>query len=154
MTGVQTCALPIYLENLIASINATNEANQTLVIPAQRLAKKADKERLAAQEELTKLKNEANTQAQMQRRLEEQEKEAAEKAKRVFGTPEEEFRAATQAGREGLGLEGERIARNAAALAAKENGLRSKIGSLEDQDRKSTRLNSSHIPLSRMPSSA
>ena len=29
-----------------------------------------------------------------------------------------------------------------------------KVASSEEQDRKSTRLNSSHIPLSRMPSSA
>lgn len=121
------------LENLVATINATNEANQTLIKPAQRLAEKADKERLAAQEELTQLKNEANAQEQMQKRMAEREKAAKEKAERIIGTPDEQFKAAQQAGREGLGLPGERIQRETLALKDKVDGLRSAMGSLADQ---------------------
>ena len=121
------------LENLVGSINATNEANQTLIKPAQRLAEKADKERLAAQEELTKLKNEANAQEQMQKRMAGREKAAKEKADRILGTPDEQFKAAQQAGREGLGLPGERIQRETLALKDKVDGLRSAMGSLADQ---------------------
>lgn len=118
---------------LVATINATNEANQTLIKPAQRLAEKADKERLAAQEELTKLKNEANAQEQMQKRMAEREQAAKEKAERILGTPDEQFKAAQQAGREGLGLPGERIQRDTAALQKQVNGLRSKMGSISDR---------------------
>jgi hypothetical protein len=121
------------LENLLASINATNEANQTLIKPAQRLAEKADKERLAAQEELSAIKNEVNAQEQMQKRMDEREKAAKEKAERIIGTPDEQFKAAQQAGREGLGLPGERIQRETLALKDKVDGLRSAMGSLADQ---------------------
>lgn len=120
------------LENLIATIHATNEANQTLIKPAQRLAEKADKERLAAQDELTKLKNELNDQEQLQKRMAEREKAAQEKADRILGTPDERFKAAQQAGREGLGLEGQRIERETIALQTKVNELRSAMGSLMD----------------------
>ena len=121
------------LENLVATINATNEANQTLIKPAQRLAEKADKERLAAQEELTQLKNEANAQAQMQKRMAEREKAAKEKAERILGTPDEQYNAARAAGQEGLGLPGERIERDTTALQKQVNGLRSKMGSISDR---------------------
>jgi hypothetical protein len=121
------------LENLIASINATNEANQTLIKPAQRLAEKADKERLAAQEELSAIKNEANAQAQMEKRMAEREKAAKEKAERIIGTPDEQYNAARAAGQEGLGLPGERIERDTTALQKQVNGLRSKMGSISDR---------------------
>jgi hypothetical protein len=121
------------LENLIASINATNEANQTLIKPAQRLAEKADKERLAAQEELSALKNEANDQAQIEKRMAEREKAAKEKAERILGTPDEQYNAARAAGQEGLGLPGERIERDTTALQKQVNGLRSKMGSISDR---------------------
>jgi hypothetical protein len=121
------------LENLIASINATNEANQTLIKPAQRLAEKADKERLAAQDELTQLKNEVNAQEQMQKRMDEREKAAKEKAERILGTPDEQYNAARAAGQEGLGLPGERIERDTTALQKQVNGLRSKMGSISDR---------------------
>jgi hypothetical protein len=45
----------------------------------------------------------------------------------------ERYKKAAQAGREGLGLEGERIERDTSGLAQEEQELRSKIGSLEDQ---------------------
>ena len=121
------------LENLIASINATNEANQTLIKPAQRLAEKADKERLAAQEELSAIKNEVNAQEQMQKRMDEREKAAKEKAERIIGTPDEQYNAARAAGQEGLGLPGERIERDTTALQKQVNGLRSKMGSISDR---------------------
>ena len=121
------------LENLIASINATNEANQTLIKPAQRLAEKADKERLAAQEELSALKNEANAQAQIEKRMAEREKAAKEKAERIIGTPDEQYNAARAAGQAGLGLPGERIERDTTALQKQVNGLRSKMGSISDR---------------------
>ena len=121
------------LENLVASINATNEANQTLIKPAQRLAEKADKERLAAQEELSALKNEANAQEQIQKRMDEREKAAKEKAERILGTPDEQYNAARAAGQEGLGLPGERIERDTTALQKQVNGLRSKMGSISDR---------------------
>ena len=121
------------LENLIASINATNEANQTLIKPAQRLAEKADKERLAAQEELSALKNEANAQEQIQKRMDEREKAAKEKAERILGTPDEQYNAARAAGQEGLGLPGERIERDTTTLQKQVNGLRSKMGSISDR---------------------
>ena len=121
------------LENLVGSINATNEANQTLIKPAQRLAEKADKERLAAQEELTKLKNEANAQAQLEKRMADREKAAKEKAERIIGTPDEQYNAAIAAGQAGLGLPGERIERDTTALQKQVNGLRSKMGSISDR---------------------
>ena len=121
------------LENLVGSINATNEANQTLIKPAQRLAEKADKERLAAQEELSAIKNEANAQAQMEKRMAEREKAAKEKAERILGTPDEQYNAARAAGQEGLGLPGERIERDTTALQKQVNGLRSKMGSISDR---------------------
>ena len=52
----------------------------------------------------------------------------------------------------GGGMSG--IARILLALGADVSGSDVKDSSVLDGDRKSTRLNSSHIPLSRMPSSA
>jgi hypothetical protein len=58
---------------------------------------------------------------------------AETKPDELAATPDEVFKKAAQAGREGLGLEGERIERDTLGLREEENGLRSKIGSLEDQ---------------------
>lgn len=51
----------------------------------------------------------------------------------LTATPKEAFKKSAQAGREGLGLEGERIERDTLALAERDHELRSKLGSLEDQ---------------------
>jgi hypothetical protein len=117
----------------VTTINATNEANQTLIKPAVARAEKADQERLDAQAELNKVRNEAAQAAQRKKNLDEREQAAKEKAERIIGTPEEQFRASQQAGREGLGLPGERIERDTTALQKQVNGLRSKMGSISDR---------------------
>ena len=120
-------------QNLIASIEASYKAQQTLVVPAQRRAEATLEKLNAAQKELSDVKNEAAQEAAKAKAAEERARVAKEKAERELGTPQEEFKNATQAGREGLGLEGMRVQRDTTALRNKENGLRSKLGSLEDQ---------------------
>jgi len=120
-------------QNLIAAIEASYKAQQTLVVPAQRRAEATLEKLNAAQKELSAVKNEAAQEAAKAKAAEERARVAKEKAERELGTPQEEFNKATQAGREGLGLEGMRVQRDTTALRNKENGLRSKLGSLEDQ---------------------
>jgi len=120
-------------KNLIAAVEASYKAQQTLVVPAQRRAEKTREELENAQAELSKVKGEANAANKRAERLAQADKEAKERAERELGTSREEFNKSAQAGREGLGLEGMRVQRDTTALKKRENELRSKLGSLEDQ---------------------
>jgi hypothetical protein len=120
-------------QNLIASIEASYQAQQTLVVPAQKRAEKTGKQLEQAQAELSKVKNEANAAAKRAERLEQADKEAKAKAEADIGTPKEVFEAAAQAGREGLNLPGIRLEKDTTRMKQTIAKMRRAMGSLDEQ---------------------
>ena len=120
-------------QNLIASIEASYRAQQTLVVPAQKRAEKTDEELKQAQAELSKVKNEANAAAKRAERLEQADKEAKAKAEADIGTPKEVFEASAQAGREGLNLPGIRLEKDTTRMKQTIANMRRAMGSLDEQ---------------------
>jgi hypothetical protein len=120
-------------QNLIASIQASYQAQQTLVVPAQKRAEKTGKQLEQAQAELSKAKNEANAATKRAERLEQADKEAKAKAEAEIGTPKEVFEAAAQAGREGLNLPGIRLEKDTTRMRQTIANMRRAMGSLDEQ---------------------
>lgn len=120
-------------QNLIASIEASYQAQQTLVAPAQKRAEKTGEELKKAQAELSAVKNEANAATKRAERLEEADKEAKAKAEADIGTPKEVFEAAAQAGREGLNLPGIRLEKDTTRMKQTIANMRRAMGSLDEQ---------------------
>jgi len=117
-------------KELTAAVQATNAAQMTLAKPAVDRAVKAEEDFKKAQAELAALQNEAAQKAQADAAAKAREENRQPEAER---TAEEKRRAAIQRGREGLGLEGERVQRDNADIEKRAAQLRSAMGSLRDQ---------------------
>jgi hypothetical protein len=120
-------------QNLIASIEASYRAQQTLVVPAQRRAERTAKELEEAQKELSAVQIEAAREAAKNKAAADREADAA-KHKEFEGTvaditEQARLAAAQQRGREGLGLPGVRFMRDTASIKEDVANLRRKLGS-------------------------
>lgn len=127
----------VYAEALVASINATNEAMQTLAVPAKQRADKLGKQLDAAQKELSEVKNEAARQAAKDKAAKERAESDA-KFKEFEGTvadikEQARLTAAQTAGQQGAGLSGVRYVRDTASIQEDVNKLRRKLGSLNNE---------------------
>jgi len=123
-------------KELTAAVQATNAAQMTLAKPAVDRAVKAEEDFKKAQAELAALQNEAAQKAQADAAAKAREENRQPEAER---TAEEKRRAAIQRGREGLGLEGERVQRDVSAIKEDKDDLKRELGSWNNEVNKYTK---------------
>jgi hypothetical protein len=125
---------------LEAAINATIEADQTLVKPLEKRVGPANKDLFEAQDELAQARRDVQTERQVaaaataaaEERAKQAEAEAAI-TDQTKATPEPAWRAAIQAGREGLNLPGVRLQKDTSGMNMAIAKIRSAMGSLDEQ---------------------
>jgi len=123
-------------KELTAAVQATNAAQMTLAKPAVDRAVKAEEGFKKAQAELAALQNEAAQKAQTDAAAKAREENRQPEAERAA---KEKRRAAIQRGREGLGLEGERVQRDVSAIKEDKDDLKRELGSWNNEVNKYTK---------------